>query len=40
MYMSQEMPKLNEIINIIHFAAVLSGLSVGYSIIGKKIYYI
>ena len=36
--MSQEMPKLKDIINTIYYAAVLFGLTVGYSIIGKQIY--
>lgn len=34
--MSQEMPKPKDIINTIYHAAVLSGLTVGYSMIGKK----
>ena len=34
--MSKEMPKPNDIINTIYHAAVLSGLTVGYSMIDKK----
>ena len=35
--MSQEIPKPKDIIDIIYYAAVLSGLTVSYSTIGKKI---
>ena len=34
--MSQEMPKPKDIINTIYHAAVLSGLNVGYLMIGEK----
>ena len=35
--MSQEVPKPKDIVNTIYHAAVLSGLTVGYSMIGKKL---
>ena len=35
--MSQEIPKPKDIINTIYHAAVLSGLTVGYSMISKNL---
>ena len=35
--MSQDMPKPKDIIITIYYAAVLSGLTVSYSMIGKKL---
>ena len=34
--MAQEIPKPKDIVNTIYHAGVLSGLTVGYSMIGKK----
>ncbi len=34
--MAQEIPKPKDIVNTIYHAGVLSGLTVGYSMLGKK----